>query len=191
MGLRESRIIQSVHPWLGARLQWMQDVAELYGTSQLIHSGNRTNAEQLRLYNFQSNRPAAYPGCSQHQYGLAADLGWLPLVAVTSKGKPYNYGQPETDKLMNNAARHVGLHLVSGDTGHVQAYNGIVFRNWAVSAGFCPANPPAPTWDVQKVQSSNDSYRDCLLNAVRLNSEGFRGTLECARPCGPLFGIPC
>lgn len=191
MGLRESRIINSVHPWLGARLKWMEDVARLYGTIQTILSGNRTLEEQLRLYNFQSTRPAAYPGCSQHNYGFAADVTWDPMMTVTSKGRLFDYGRDFTDKTMNNAARHVGLTLVAGDTGHFQAYNGIAFRNWAVSAGQCPANPPPPQFNVAKVQSSNDRYRDCLLDAVRQNREGFRGLITCSLPCGPLFGTIC
>jgi len=191
MGLRESRIINEVHPWLGVRLQWMEDVAVLYRTFQVLLSGNRTRAEQLRLYNFQSKRPAAYPGCSQHQYGFAADASWAPMTTVTSKGKLFSYGEEFTIRTMNNAARHVGLHLVAGDTGHFQAYNGGAFRNWAVSTGACPANPPPPQWNFSQVQSSNDAWRECLLNASRLNREGFRGNLSCPLPCGPLFGIPC
>jgi len=134
----------------------MGEVAKLYGTFQTILSGNRTKEEQLVLYNSQSNRPAAYPGCSQHQYGFAADVTWAPMMTVTSKGRLFAYGREFTDKTMNNAARHVGLTLVAGDTGHFQAYNGIAFRNWAVSTGRCPLTPPPP----QKTNAS--LYADCI-----------------------------
>lgn len=144
MGLRESRIINGVHPWLGARLQWLSEVATLYGSSQLLLSGWRSTADQLRLYDTQTSRPAAYPGCSQHNYGFAADATWAPAMAISSKGKILLYSQAETDRVMGNAARYAGLTLVAGDTGHVQVYNGIVFREWAVAHGLCPRNPPNP-----------------------------------------------
>ena len=174
-------------------MQWLGDVAKLYGGIQLLISGNRTSAEQLRLYNFQSKRPAAYPGCSQHQYGFAADANWLPFTTVTSKGKALVYGQEETDRFMNSAARHAGLTLVAGDQGHVQMYPGLQFREYVVRLGLCPAVPPPPLWNISRVQSENEAYRDCLLAASRSNrllgadSPGFR----CSLPCGPLFRIPC
>jgi len=186
MGLRESRIINGVHPWLGARLQWLGEVAVLYGSVQTLISGWRSESQQLELYNNQTNRPAAYPGCSQHNYGFAADAVWAPAVQISSKARPLVFGQAETDRVMNNAARHASLTLVANDTGHVQMYNGLVFREWAVAHRLCPAVPPIPL-----LQQSNNAYRDCLLNATRLNREGFRGTLSCPPPCGPLFGTVC
>jgi len=144
MSLRDSRIINEVHPWLGARLRWLGEVARIYGTVQSLISGNRTERQQLALYDAQGSRPAAYPGCSQHQYGFAADATYLPLVLISSKGKPIVFSHQETTAAMNSAARHVGLTLVSGDDGHYQIYPGIQFRSWAVSRGLCPANPPPP-----------------------------------------------
>jgi len=144
MGLRESRIINSVHPWLGVRLKWLQEVALAVGGVQTLISGVRTREEQLFLYNRQTNRPAAYPGCSQHEYGFAADALWTPIVQVTSKARLKVFRQDETDRFMGSAARHVGLHLVANDTGHLQVYAGSEFKAWAVASGFCNPNPPPP-----------------------------------------------
>lgn len=146
MGLRESRIKGEVHPWFGARLQWMEDVAKLYGGRQLLISGNRTEGEQRHLYNQSRSRPAAYPGCSQHQYGLAADAVWQPFQGITSKGKGFTYTQEETDRIMNSAARYASLHLVTNDTGHMQVFNGLQFKEAVVSLGLCNPNPPDPDW---------------------------------------------
>lgn len=144
MGLRESRIINSVHPWLGVRLQWMQDVAGIVGGRQLLISGVRTEQEQARLYDTQTIRPAAFPGCSQHEFGFAADAVWQPINQITSKGRIKTFTNLETDTFMGNAARHVGLHLVANDTGHVQMYPNSEFKAWAVGRGFCNPNPPPP-----------------------------------------------
>ncbi len=144
VGLRESRIINSVHPWLGVRLQWLQDVSRIVGGNQLLISGVRTQAEQRTLYDNQTTRPAAYPGCSQHEFGFAADAKWLPITQITSKARLKVFTNAETNTFMGNAARHVGLHLVAGDTGHVQMYPNSEFKSWAVASGFCNPNPPFP-----------------------------------------------
>jgi len=147
MGLRESRIISSVHPWLGVRLQWLQDVARIVGGSQGLISGVRTESEQRNLYNSQVNRPAAFPGCSQHEFGFAADAVWGRISQITSKGRIKLFTLAESTSFMGSAARHVGLHLVAGDTGHVQMYPNSEFKSWAVSVGFCNPNPPPPLGD--------------------------------------------
>lgn len=144
MGLRESRIINTVHPWLGARLKWLEDVARVVGSVQSLISGNRTREEQLGFYNAQSNRPAAFPGCSQHQYGFAADANYLPISLVSSKGRPAVSTAKQTTAFFNSAARHVGLTVVANDDGHYQVFNGSEFKAAVVSLGLCNPNPPAP-----------------------------------------------
>lgn len=145
MGLRESRIINSVHPWLGARLSWLQEVARILGGGQLLISGERSPTKQLELYNSGQSRPVAYPGCSQHQYGFAADASWLPFAVITSKGRGQRLStSAETFAIMEGHARRAGLQTVRGDPGHLQIFPGAEFRNWAVGSGFCPANPPPP-----------------------------------------------
>jgi hypothetical protein len=144
MGLRDSRIINSVHPWLGARLTWLAQVATILGSTQSLFSGVRSLDEQQRLYDRQSLRPAAFPGCSQHQYGFAADAGYTPITLISTKGRPSVSTAKETTSFFNSAARHVGLTLVANDDGHYQIYPGIQFREWAVSRGLCNPNPPPP-----------------------------------------------
>ncbi len=159
MGLRESRIINEVHPWFGGRLRWLGQVARLYGGIQLLISGNRTRAEQQVLYQNRGTRPVALPGCSQHQYGYAADAVWQRFATVTSKGKAVVFTQAETDWTMRQAAAIAGLTSVSGDPGHLQVFNGVAFRTWAVSQGFCN----------DRAASIMKSYQDCLA-AARLRS---------------------
>jgi len=138
MGLRDSQIISSVHPWLGVRLKWLGEVARLLGGGQSLISGNRTVSEQARLWEASTTGPVADPGCSQHQYGFAADATWLPFVIVTSKGRPLLTSQAQTNAIMSGHARRAGLTTVTNDAGHVQIYPGAMFRTWAQSRGLCP-----------------------------------------------------
>jgi len=143
VGLRESRIINSVHPWLRVRLQWLSEVATIIGSRQSLISGNRTREEQQVLFDRQGTRPVAPPGCSQHQYGFAADATYLPSVLITSKARPLLSAAAETNRVMESAAHHVQLTTVSNDPGHLQIYPGAQFRVWAIGRGFCsPAPPP-------------------------------------------------
>jgi len=144
MGLQASRILNSVHPWLKIRLEWLGEVATIFGSSQTLLSGNRTAVEQLELYNSQTTRPAAFPGCSQHQYGFAADAQWRRATHISSKGRGILLSQNETDRFMASAAHHVNLTTVAQDPGHLQIYPGNQFKNWAVGRGFCPLIPPHP-----------------------------------------------
>jgi len=193
MSLQASRILSGLHPWLAARVRWLGEVATLYGSGQTLISGTRTITEQGRLYDFQGNRPAAYPGCSQHQYGFAVDATYLPIVQITSKGKPFIWTPAETTSAMNNAARHVGLTVVANDDGHYQVFPGIQFREYIVAVGLCPQNPPPPLWNIAEVQASNDAYRDCLLAASRSNRllGADSPSFSCPQPCGPLFNRLC
>lgn len=166
MSLKDSRIINSVHPWLGARLQWLQEVAKIVGSTQSLISGNRTLDQQRRLYRFQLRRPAAYPGCSQHNYGFAADAQYLPIVQISSKGRPLALSAADTTKFFNSAARHVGLTLVSGDPGHYQVYNGAQFKAYTVAVGLCNPNPP-PRLTIDPIRQS---YLNCLDDAATRSS---------------------
>jgi len=192
MGLRESRIINEVHPWLGVRLKWLAEVAKIVGSSQILISGNRTKEEQRRLFGRLGSRPVAAPGCSQHQYGFAADASYLPSFFVTSKGRAQTDPQIETDQFMQSAAHHVNLTTVTNDPGHLQIYPGAEFRHWAIGRGLC--NPiQLNGFNIEKVDAANRAFRDCLLNASRqtrlLGSDAPR--TSCPLPCGPLYGIPC
>lgn len=191
MGLRESRIINEVHPWLGVRLKWLAEVARIVGSTQVLLSGNRTRQKQQELFVNRGARPVATPGCSQHQYGFAADAAYLPITQVSSKGRALTIGPTETNRLMESAAHHVNLTTVTNDPGHLQIYPGQMFRNWAIARGLC--NPEFDAgFRISEVQASNDRYRECLLRALRVTSES-KGSIRvsCPAPCGPLFGIPC
>lgn len=170
MGLRESRILNEVHPWLSVRLRWLGEVSRLLGGRQLLLSGVRSRSEQLKLYNARSRRPVAFPGCSQHQYGFAADVSYLPFAGITSKGRPRVTSEAETLEIMENFARQVNLTLVSGDPGHRQIYPASVFKPWAVRLGLCDPNPPPRP--LSRIESL------CGLGAVTARVDGF-GQVTC------------
>jgi hypothetical protein len=67
-------------PWA----RWLYNVAEYWGLHPRLISGYRSIREQTELYNRMLNckasgrtdcLPAAYPGNSLHNYGLAVDIG--------------------------------------------------------------------------------------------------------------------
>lgn len=163
MGLRESRIINSVHPWLGERLKWLQEVAVAIGSGQTLISGNRTREEQTVLWEGAGTRPVAAPGCSQHQYGFAADATWIPAARISGGGKLKVFSTAETFASMESAARFVNLTTVSGDPGHLQMYPGSQFRQWSVSLGLCIPTPRPSSFQRQS-DANIQRYRDCLNN---------------------------
>lgn len=61
-------------PWA----RWLYDVAQYYGLRPRVTSGFRSRAEQARLYaayqRGETRYPAAPPGYSLHEYGLAIDM---------------------------------------------------------------------------------------------------------------------
>jgi len=188
MGLRETRIINSVHPWLGVRLKWLAEVSRILGGGQNLISGNRTSSEQSVLWQRGGSRPVARPGCSQHQYGYAADATWLPFATINSKGRLKVTRPSETNAIMEGHARRAGLTTVTGDPGHLQIYPAGMFLLWATGRNLCP-DPAWPRLDLAR--ASSFAFRDCLLAATSANREGFRGQVSCPLPCGPLFGTPC
>ena len=180
MSLKDSRIINSVHPWLGARLRWLGEVATLIGSSQTLISGVRSLAEQRELYNSRGSRPVAFPGCSQHQYGFAADAFYFPAVQITSKGRARVFSPQQTNSTMESAARHVGLVLVAGDPGHLQVYPGSEFRVWAQSQGLCNPNPPPPSparqllLEREAIEDARDDSRLFFRPVATFGSNFFR-----------------
>jgi LAS superfamily LD-carboxypeptidase LdcB len=78
-----------------AYLRMKQDAAKA-GVHLNIVSGFRTMAEQQRLYDGWVNRrpgfnPAARPGYSNHQSGVALDLNTQGVNRSTGTGKVYNW----------------------------------------------------------------------------------------------------
>lgn len=66
------------HPSLSSWFKWLYQVGEAYGYAPRLTSGYRSIREQASLYDRyrrgESPYPAAAPGCSTHNYGLAVDL---------------------------------------------------------------------------------------------------------------------
>ena len=94
---------------------WMLTYLDQRGFDPIVTSGRRTYGEQQRLYSAylagRSSLPAAPPGRSAHNYGLAIDV-WA--------------GNGQQGAMMN-VLRSFGGELVAGDAPHVQ-YPG--FNAW-------------------------------------------------------------
>ena len=183
MGLRSSRILREVHPWLRVRLEWMGEVARIIGSGQTLISGNRTSDEQQTLFDKTGNRPVAAPGCSQHQYGFAADATYLPSVFISSKARPLLSPIAQTNEFMKNAAHHVNLTTVANDPGHVQIYPGAQFRSWAVARGLCNPQPARVVigQSFPLVGGLIDSYCGPGFTSLQIRPTGF--------VCGPTSQI--
>lgn len=138
MGLKESRVLSGIHPWLAVRVKWLGDVIGAWGGVQIYLSGFRTEAEQIRLMRSLaqrfSPRPVAGPGCSQHQYGYAVDVAWGLLREESPIGE---FSPKEINDLMSNLGNSIGLVTVAQDSGHFQIFPGSEFRAWSVASGFC------------------------------------------------------
>jgi len=113
-----------IHPYVSARVKLILDTADRYGGRYSILSGVRTAAKQFELWNRPGRlTPTAFPGCSQHQFGLAMD------VQFQNKAWQDWYGA---------SARNIGLTTVSLDPNHVQAVPGSRFQSVAAAVGVCP-----------------------------------------------------
>ena len=69
-------MFRSLDPGIRPWAQWMYDTAELNKLRPRITSTFRSVSEQRSLWEERMNRvlPVAFPGCSQHNYGLAWDM---------------------------------------------------------------------------------------------------------------------
>lgn len=134
MSLRESQALTGVHPWLAERIRFLGQVIDIWGGRQVYISGFRTKAEQKRLFDSTTTRPVASPGCSQHEYGYAVDVLWLPIFNFADN---IQLSPRETNRAMQDLGRDLGLITVERDTGHFQVFPGSEFRDWAVRSGFC------------------------------------------------------
>lgn len=70
--------LSGLQPWLRPYAEGLYDLARQYSMQPRITSVFRSHGEQQRLYDRYrqglSDLPAAPPGKSQHQYGLAFDM---------------------------------------------------------------------------------------------------------------------
>lgn len=84
--------VQGLEPWLRPYAEWLLLSAQAAGAKPEVTSTRRTYGQQTRLYLKYlmggSPYPAAYPGTSKHEAGLAFDLVtisddyWLPLLGA-------------------------------------------------------------------------------------------------------------
>lgn len=134
MSLSESRALTGVHPWLAVRIRFLREVIDIWGGGQRYLSGVRTREQQELLFRTPSERPVAIPGCSQHQYGFAVDLLWLPIINFAQN---IQLTGKQTDDAMIALGQRLGLITVARDPGHFQVFPGSEFRTWAVASGLC------------------------------------------------------
>lgn len=141
-----------VHPYVADRVRFLLRIADRYGGQYQVLSGQRTLDKQWELLNTVKDRPVAFPGCSQHNYGLAMDV---------------RFRDPRWQRFFQEAARAIGLVTVAGDPNHVQAIPGNVFRRETELRNLCPS----PGY----VNRRNDlTIQRCGWDAVgmRLDSRG-------------------
>jgi len=142
MSLTTRRALNSVHPWVSDRIRYILDYADNWRPVYSITSGLRTAQEQWALVQ-NRNVIAARVGCSQHQYGLAADV---------------KFERDDWQSWYLDSARRLGLSTVSGDPVHVQAYPGTPFRSYVESQGWCPDTSFGPQFEPWPVRPA--SYID-------------------------------
>ena len=75
--------LNQLHPQLIPWAKWLLEVGRYYDSRLVVTSGFRSMSNQQRLYDKwlsgESQIPAAPPGKSLHQYGLAFDLARLGI----------------------------------------------------------------------------------------------------------------
>jgi len=137
MSLKESQALTNVHPALAERMRFMRQVIDFWGGGQIYLSGFRSIEQQEQLFNRDTQRPTAAPGCSQHQYGFAVDVIWNPIFDF---GRNIAIHGKELVEVMSNLGRQLGLTVVANDPGHFQVFPGAQFKAWAVASDFCDPN---------------------------------------------------
>jgi len=87
----QSHSLSSLQPWLRPYAAWLVSVAPSAGATRVrITSVTRSRGRQRQLYKRflagQAQFPAAPPGRSLHEYGLAWDMVTEPYSALTTLG---------------------------------------------------------------------------------------------------------
>jgi len=87
--------LSSLQPWLRPYAEWLVWAAPYAGARSVrITSVVRSRARQRQLYNRflagRANFPAAPPGRSHHEYGLAWDMVTEPFSALDTLGRWWN-----------------------------------------------------------------------------------------------------
>ena len=91
----QTHSLSSLQPWLQPYAEWLVSVAPYAGARSVrITSVTRSRARQAALYSrFKAGRaqfPAAPPGRSLHEYGLAWDMVTEPRSALRTLGDWWN-----------------------------------------------------------------------------------------------------
>jgi len=139
------RMLRGVSPYLQDATEWLARMIESWGGSASIYSGYRSRDHQQELWDFCNERelgipkmprvpcpfPVATPGCSQHEYGFAVDVGFFGPA-------PY----PKWNGYAQDLAREYwGLSTVAGDPNHFQMYPSSEFLPWVREWGDCRPLP--------------------------------------------------
>jgi LAS superfamily LD-carboxypeptidase LdcB len=101
---------ETLSPYFKPYIDWLLDYADQQGVAVTVISAHRTNEEQAEAARQAraAGRPAAAPGRSAHQYGLAVDL---------MAGK--NSGSAEHEWLMK-VGRAMGFRFYANDRPHFE-----------------------------------------------------------------------
>jgi len=79
--------LRTLEPWLIPYADWIYRVGKFYDPRLVVTSARRSSTDQQRLYarylRGESKLPAAPPGRSAHEFGLAFDLARLGVDAKT------------------------------------------------------------------------------------------------------------
>jgi len=91
----QTHSLSSLEPWLRPYAEWLVSVAPYAGARRVrITSARRSRARQQQLWDRfkrgQAQFPAAPPGRSLHEYGLAWDMVTEPFSALTILGDWWN-----------------------------------------------------------------------------------------------------
>jgi len=101
---------------------------------------------------FAQGKTQTYPGCSQHQYGMAVDV---------------QFSDNLWQEWYLSAARWLGLVTVSGDPVHVQTFPGKNFREVTEAMGLCSIPDPAQElWWLREQAKRPGSDLDWALWAI-------------------------
>ncbi len=102
--------LAGLSPYFRPYVEWLLDYAESQGVSVTVVSAHRTPAEQVRAaaQARAAGRPAAAPGRSAHQYGLAVDL----MAGESSRSEEHSW--------LMAVGRAIGFRFYENDRPHFE-----------------------------------------------------------------------
>ncbi|MDX6695575.1 MAG: hypothetical protein QOF02_3178 [Blastocatellia bacterium] len=135
MDANSRALLSTVVPELQRRVLATEQACNAQGVSIVMHSGRRTYAQQLALWNARASNPnpAARPGTSRHETGLAVDMTPSPRTTAA-----WN--------VLWNAASNAGLALGKNfsrsDPPHFELPSGATDEATAGAIGFDVSSIP-------------------------------------------------